>query len=390
MYIDLIKLIYGLSAVICSWLLAYALTPPVRVLAFLIGAVDVPTDDRRMHVKPTPRIGGLAIFMSFAITTLVFVNLDPELGALLIGGLILVVLGVVDDIYRLRAWTKLVFQLLAAGIAVYMGVVIDHVTLFGHYIEFGVLSIPITLVWIVGITNAINLIDGLDGLACGISVIMSLSILGVVLIHGDFTSAMLTAILAGSCVGFLPFNTHPARIFMGDTGSQFLGFTLAVISIQGVFKLHTVLSFIVPLSLFALPLLDTAYAMFRRISHGESPFSADRKHIHHRLVDMGFTQREAVRILYAICGILGLVAIVFSEDLFSYLKGIKAVAIAVCAVLVFLFNYIIMKKTSTRVLSGLTDRGYTPIPEGERHCNTCEKKEECELKNEEGNTDGTK
>jgi len=354
---DITKIIYGISAVLCSALLTYALTPPVRVLAFLIGAVDVPTDERRMHIKPTPRIGGLAIFAGFAITSLVFGKIDTELAAILIGGVMLATLGVIDDVKNLPAWSKFIVQIAVAGIAVLMGVRIGYITIFGRLIEFGVFSIPITILWIVGLTNAINLLDGLDGLACGVSGIMSLSLLGVVLIQKDFDTAILTAVLAGACFGFLPYNMNPARIFMGDTGALFLGYTLSIISIQGMFKLHTVLSFIVPLSLFALPLLDTASAFFRRLVHKESPFSADRKHLHHKLVDLGFTQKEAVRLLYAVCGMLGLVAITFTEGMFGSLRVVKAVIVLICALAVFALNYIVMKKASTRILSGLTDHG---------------------------------
>lgn len=359
------NIVYWLSAVLCAGLLSYSLTPPVRVFAYIIGAIDVPTDERRVHMKPTPRIGGLAIFCGFAVSSLVFAKIDRSLAAVLVGGLIMTVLGVFDDIYNLKPPVKLAAQVAAAFTAVYFGVVIDHITLFGKLVEFGPFSIPITVLWIVGLTNAINLLDGLDGLACGVSAIISLSIFGVVLIHGDYTSALLTALLAASCIGFLPFNTNPARIFMGDTGSQFLGYALAVISVQGVFKLHAVLSFIAPFMIFALPLADTIFAVFRRIRNGESPFSADRKHLHHKLVDMGFTQKEAVRILYSVCGILGLVAITFTEDMFSSGKWLKSAIVAACAIVVFALNYLIMKKTSTRVLSGLTDHGYTPIKKKE-------------------------
>ena len=384
------NLIYGLSAVLCAALLTYALTPPVRVLAFLIGAVDVPTDERRMHMKPTPRIGGLAIFCGFALSALVFGQINSSLVAVLIGGVIMVALGILDDIYNLKPIIKLAAQIVAAGVAVYFGVVIDHITLFGRLVEFGAFSIPITLLWIVGLTNAINLLDGLDGLACGVSAIMSLSIFGVVLIHGDYTSALLTALLAASCLGFLPFNTNPARIFMGDTGSQFLGYALAVISVQGVFKLHAVLSFVAPLMLFALPLADTMFAIFRRIRNGESPFSADRKHLHHKLVDMGFTQKEAVRILYAVCGILGLVAITFTEDMFSQGKWVKSIIVGTCAIVVFALNYIIMKKTSTRVLSGLTDHGYSPIKKEELEKEKASENKPTDVKASDGNVTDAK
>ena len=354
---DITKIVFGLSAVLCAALLTYAMTPPVRVLAFIIGAVDVPTDSRRMHVKPTPRIGGLAIFVGFAVASLVFGEINTELLAILVGGFILIVLGVIDDVKRLGAWVKFFVQLGVAGIAVLMGIKIDYITIFGNLIEFGPFSIPITILWIVGLTNAINLLDGLDGLACGVSGIMSLSLLGVVLIQRDLNSAILTAVLAGSCFGFLPYNMNPARIFMGDTGALFLGYTLSIISIQGMFKLHTVLSFIVPLALFALPLLDTVSAFVRRLIHKESPFSPDRKHLHHKLVDLGFTQKEAVRLLYAVCGMLGLVAITFTERVFGSLRVVKAFAVMIAAFAVFLVNYIVMKKTSTRILSGLTDHG---------------------------------
>ena len=359
---DITKLIFGLSAALCSALLTYAMTPPVRVLAFLIGAVDVPTDSRRMHVKPTPRIGGLAIFVGFAVASLVFGNIDRELFAILAGGALIVILGVVDDVKRLKAWTKFLIEIAVAGIAVALGIRINYITLFGGTVEFGVFSIPITILWIVGLTNAINLLDGLDGLACGVSGIMSLSLLGVVLIQKDFETAILTAILAGACFGFLPYNMNPARIFMGDTGALFLGYTLSIISIQGMFKLHAVLSFIVPLSLFALPLLDTSSAFIRRLVHRKSPFAPDRKHLHHRLVDLGFTQKEAVRLLYSVCGMLGLVAIVFTEGMFGSLRLVKALVVLGAALLVFIVNYVVMKKASTRILSGLTDHGNEKKP----------------------------
>ncbi len=359
---DITKLIFGISAALCSALLTYAMTPPVRVLAFLIGAVDVPTDSRRMHVKPTPRIGGLAIFVGFAVASLVFGNIDRELFAILAGGALIVILGVVDDVKRLKAWTKFLVEIAVAGIAVALGIRINYITLFGGTVEFGVFSIPITILWIVGLTNAINLLDGLDGLACGVSGIMSLSLLGVVLIQKDFETAILTAILAGACFGFLPYNMNPARIFMGDTGALFLGYTLSIISIQGMFKLHAVLSFIVPLSLFALPLLDTSSAFIRRLVHRKSPFTPDRKHLHHRLVDLGFTQKEAVRLLYSVCGMLGLVAIVFTEGMFGSLRLVKALVVLGAALLVFIVNYVVMKKASTRILSGLTDHGNEKKP----------------------------
>lgn len=349
--------IFGLVAFLCAALVAYTVTPPVRLLAFRIGAIDIPTDERRMHKKPMPRIGGLAIFAGFTVGTLVFCEPTSELYAIWVGGAILVCLGILDDIFRLSAWLKLLVQLFVAGIAVCFGIVIDHITLFGAYISFGYFAIPITVLWIVGLSNAINLIDGLDGLACGVSVITSLSIFLVTLIAGDTTSALITAILIGSCSGFFPYNMNPARIFMGDTGALFLGYTLSIISVQGLFKLHTVLAFLVPLSIFALPIVDTLIAIIRRLAHGQSPFHPDRGHFHHKLVDMGFTHKEAVRMLYAISSLAGLVAVIYTDAMFqeSSTRIWKTVAIMLVVGVIIILNYICMKKPSTRLLSGLVE-----------------------------------
>ena len=351
---EYINWIYGIIAVICAALLAYCLTPPVRVLAYRLGAVDVPTDGRRMHKKPIPRLGGMAIFLSFLITSLIFCKMSPGVFSICVGGFLICVLGLLDDIYRLHWAIKLVVQVVAATIAALNGVRLEQINFGGSYISFGLWSIPLTVLWIVGLSNAINLIDGLDGLACGVSAICSFSLVGVMLLMGDFQSALLTAILSGACIGFLPFNRNPARIFMGDTGALFLGYALAILSVEGVFKLHTIISFAMPISIFAIPLFDTVFAFFRRILHGKSPFSADRGHLHHRLVDMGFTQKESVGILYAACGIMGLVAVTFTDALFRSVY-VRSVCLAGVAVLIFVINCLIMKNPSARYLSGLFD-----------------------------------
>ena len=366
---NLTSLIYGMVAIACAMLVAYTMTPPVRLLAFRIGAIDIPLDERRMHKKPTPRIGGLAIFAGFVVATFVFCEPSAELYAIWIGGAILVILGIIDDIFRLNAWIKLLIQLCVAGIAVCFGMLIDHITLFGLVINFGCFSIPITILWITGLSNAINLIDGLDGLACGVSAITALSVFTVVLITGDTTSALLTAILIGACVGFLPYNKNPAKIFMGDTGALFLGYTLSIISVQGLFKLHTVLSFLVPFSIFALPIFDTFVAICRRLIHGQSPFHPDRGHLHHRLVDMGFTHKEAVRILYAISALMGLVAVVYTDAMFweSNTRIWKTLILLAIAVIILILIYICMKKPSTRILSGLAEHISEIRLEEEKH-----------------------
>lgn len=349
-------LLIGIMAVICAALTAYTVTPPVRLLAYRIGAIDVPTDARRMHRKPMPRIGGLAIFVAFFIASLVFCDHDPHIYAIWVGGAMLVGLGILDDILRLSAVVKLIVQLAAAAIAVIIfDVRIDYITVFGSTVQFGVWAIPLTILWITGLTNAINLIDGLDGLACGVSAITALSMFGVTLISGDLGSAMLTAILAASCFGFLPYNKNPARIFMGDTGALFLGYALSIISVQGLFKLHTMLSFLAPFSIFALPILDTATAIIRRVVTGHSPFAPDRGHLHHRLVDMGFTHKEAVSILYAICGLLGLVAITYTEAAFHESRTWRTLVITFASLIIIVLIFICMRKPSTRILSGLAE-----------------------------------
>ncbi len=351
------NVVFVVVAFICAFLLAYSSTPGVRVLAFRIGAVDVPLDERRIHKKPIPRIGGLAIYLSFLVTSALFCRIDRGLVTIWVGGAMLVIIGILDDIYRLRPWIKLLVQLAAAGFAVWNGCVIDHINLGGEYVFLGVFSIPLTILWITGLTNAINFIDGLDGLACGVSAISSFSFLLVVLLNGDLASTLLCVILFASCLGFLPFNSNPARIFMGDTGALFLGYALAVISVLGVFKLHAVLSFLVPILILALPIFDTLFAIIRRLAHGKSPFEADRGHLHHRLIDMGFTQKESVRILYAIAGIMGLVAVFCTNAMFDSARArtIKTIAIALIAVALFLVNYGIMIHPSTRKHTGITE-----------------------------------
>lgn len=302
-----------------AFLIALILTPVVRSLAVKMGAVDVPKDNRRMHDHPIPRMGGLAIFFGFLLSTLIFVPLTTQFRGMLLGVVIIVILGVFDDIRALRASFKLIIQIIAALIAVFTGNVIEYIAnpnIFSSnpYWHFGWLAYPITIVWIVGMTNAVNLIDGLDGLACGVSSISSLTLLVIALMVGEPDVALLVAALVGGCLGFLPYNMNPAKIFMGDTGATFLGYVLAVISIQGLFKWYTMISFVVPFLLFGLPIFDTCFAFVRRIAHGQSPMHADRSHVHHRLIDMGFSQKQAVAVLYVITAILGLSAVVLTTS----------------------------------------------------------------------------
>lgn len=304
-----------------AFLIALILTPVVRVLAVKIGAIDVPKDDRRMHTDSVPRMGGLAIFFGFLFSTLLFIPLTPQFQRILLGACIIVVLGIFDDIYALGPKLKLAVQIVAALVVILgeNGIVIDTLSnpnIFSPnpYWELGWLSAPITALWIVGMTNAVNLIDGLDGLACGVSSISSLTLLVIALLLKEPRVALMVAAVAGGCLGFLPYNLNPAKIFMGDTGSTFLGYVLGCVSIQGLFKMYTLISFVVPFLLFGLPLFDTCFAFIRRIAHGQSPMHADRSHVHHRLIDMGFSQKQAVAVLYVITAILGLSAVVLTTS----------------------------------------------------------------------------
>ncbi|MDR1736588.1 MAG: undecaprenyl/decaprenyl-phosphate alpha-N-acetylglucosaminyl 1-phosphate transferase [Oscillospiraceae bacterium] len=295
---------------------ACAVTPLVRRFAHLIGAIDVPQDERRIHKKPTPRLGGLAIFIGFIISTLLFARIDrPALGVL-IGAVIIVALGCIDDVLRVHYGIKLVFQFAAALTVALNGLTIEVFSNpfpFGEkLIALGWMSIPATVIWIIALTNAVNLIDGLDGLACGVSMIGSVSLLVIAMALQKPEVAVVMAALSGGCLGFLPYNKHPARLFMGDTGATFLGFILATTAIQGTFKVYATISFAVPFLILGIPIFDTASSVFRRLRRGGNPAHADRGHIHHKLIDMGFSQKQAVALLYGISAALGITAVVLT------------------------------------------------------------------------------
>lgn len=306
-------------AIAAAFIISFASTPIVKSFAQRVGAIDVPKDARRMHTTPIPRLGGLAIFLGFLLSVVLFAKISPEVQGILLGSVIIVIVGVVDDIVPLPALVKFVIQILAALVAVYHGVVINIITnpnIFSgsEFLFFGYLSVPITVLWIVAITNSVNLIDGLDGLAAGVSAISSFTMLIIAIVVADVNVAVIMAALAGSCIGFLPYNRNPAKIFMGDTGALLLGYVLATVSIIGLFKFYAIISFAVPFLVVGLPLFDTAFAFLRRILSGKNPMAPDRGHFHHRLIDMGFNQKQAVAIAYAISGIMGLSAVVITTN----------------------------------------------------------------------------
>ena len=313
---DWIKMLLAFAV---SLLVAYVMTPPVKRFAEKVGAIDVPRDNRRVHDHPIPRMGGLAIFIGFVLSLIFFVPMSTKVLGLLVGSVIIAVMGGVDDIVSLNPWVKLVGQIVAALVAIRCGLVFDVISnpnIFAEetYIEIGWLSIPLTMLWIVGCTNAVNLIDGLDGLAVGVSAISSMTMLIVSLFVSEPVVSIILAALTGACLGFMPYNLNPAKIFMGDVGSQLLGFVLSTASIMGLFKLHAIITFFVPLLALALPLADTIFAFFRRILHGQSPFKADKGHFHHRLLAMGLNQKQVVAVLYGISAVLGLLAVLMAGD----------------------------------------------------------------------------
>ena len=290
------------------------LTPFVKKLAGRVGAMDIPKDKRRMHHDPIPRMGGLGIFIGFLISFLVFGELSTELRGVLIGAVIIVILGIVDDIKTLRALPKFLTQIVAAIVVVAHGCRIEHV--LGWELPRWI-SYSASVIWIVMLTNAVNFIDGLDGLAAGVSAISAGSMMVVALLlvpeANATASALVLAAILGGCIGFLPYNFNPATIFMGDTGSTFLGFMLASMSVFGLFKTYTMISFVVPFLVLGLPLFDICFAVIRRVAKGQSPMHADRGHVHHRLIDMGFSQKQAVMISYLITVLLGISAVVLTD-----------------------------------------------------------------------------
>ena len=313
--------VYVVLALVVALVISFLMTPIVKTFAYKVGAIDVPKDARRMHHEPIPRLGGLAIFIGFMVSILLFANIrgDRQMQGILMGAVMIVILGVVDDITPLPAMFKFVVQIAAALIPTLHGVVIHvisnpNLTSSNAYWNMGKLSIPITVLWIVAITNSVNLIDGLDGLANGVSAISATTVLVIAMLVSESQVAIVMAALVGACVGFMPYNTNPAKMFMGDTGSTFLGFILATMSIQGLFKFYAIISFAVPFLILGLPIFDTAFAFIRRLAHGQSPMHADRGHIHHRLVDMGLSQKQAVATLYVVSAILGLSAVVLTTS----------------------------------------------------------------------------
>ena len=285
--------------------------PVVKKIAFQVGAVDKPRG-RHIHKVPTPKLGGLAIFCGFLLGYMLFGLPSSQMNSILIGSFIIILTGIIDDIVELKPIVKFSGQVVAASIiAIYGGILLKDVSAFGIYLDFGVLCYPLTIFFILGCINCINLIDGLDGLSGGISSIYFLTI-GIIATmqgkHGlDF---VLTFVMLGSTLGFLLHNFNPAKIFAGDSGSNFLGFIIAVIALLG-FKNVTMTSLIVPLLLIAIPILDTLFAIIRRTIKGESISEGDQFHIHHQLLNKNLSVKATVLIIYAVDILFAFASIIY-------------------------------------------------------------------------------
>lgn len=305
-----------------AMILTILLTPMVRSFAPEIGAMDKPSL-RKVHQSNIPRIGGIAIYLSFLVAVLFgllflggirgsVINPRPILG-ILIGGSIVMLTGFLDDIYRLKPWIKFAAQLFGAGTAIYFGVEINFITNpLNGLVPLGWISVPLTVLWLVGMTNAINLIDGLDGLASGVTAISAGTLFFVALRTHQLGAALLMLALAGAALGFLRYNFFPASVFLGDSGSYFLGFILAAASIIGVFKTTLVVALIIPLLILGVPIFDTIFAIGRRLREKKNPFAADNKHIHHLLLRAGLNQKEAVLAIYIVCVLLSTIALIMA------------------------------------------------------------------------------
>ncbi|MBO8168473.1 MAG: undecaprenyl/decaprenyl-phosphate alpha-N-acetylglucosaminyl 1-phosphate transferase [Thermoanaerobacteraceae bacterium] len=325
---QLTKLLPGLFL---AFAVTFGITPQLKKLAKRVGAVDIP-DNRKVHRRVMPRIGGLGIYLGFVAALLVMFPLTAELKGLLVGGSIILVFGLVDDIRGISPKVKLAGQVIAALVAVHAGIRVDFITNpFGDIITLGRLAVPVTVFWIVGVTNAINLIDGLDGLAAGTSAIAAVTMAVVAVMEGHLAVAVMAAALAVSILGFLKYNFHPAQIFMGDSGSLFLGFTLAVLAIMGLTKSATIISVFIPVIILGIPIFDTFFAVVRRYLQGKPIFQADKGHLHHRLLHMGLSHKQTVLAIYGVNCTLGasavLLTVLTTEQSLWILLGIAVLGI---------------------------------------------------------------
>ena len=306
------NLLNNLKIILVVFLFVVLIMPIIMKIAEHVKALDIP-NERKVHKFPIPRLGGLGIFFGFLLGYMLFCSQTPQMISILIGSFILILVGSIDDINPIKPLPKFCGQLIAAAIVVYYGnVVMQDVSAYGLYINFGFLAKPITIIFILGVINCLNLIDGLDGLTGGIATIFFITISIIISIMGIYNGldASLSLIMIGATLGFLVYNFHPAKIFMGDSGSMFLGYMIAVISLLG-FKNVTLTSFIVPVLILAIPILDTLFAIIRRLLKGESFAKADKEHFHHQILKMAGNQTKTVLIIYLIQILFSAASIVY-------------------------------------------------------------------------------
>lgn len=318
------------EAMLISVVVAFAATPLSIRIANKFGIIDKPKDERRVHKKPIPRFGGMGIFLGSMAGLMIPAGMNNKIAIAMLGGLLMYVLGVIDDIFDIKPLIKFGGQIIIASIVYSLGVRITFISnYFGaagadshaNLILSAGVGYLITVFWIVGITNAVNLMDGLDGLAAGSTAIMALSLAYIAYIHGTRLGSMPVCIalvaVAGGCLGFLPYNFSPAKTFMGDGGALYLGYMIAVLSVISPLKRATVVGALIPMLTLAVPIFDTAFAMLRRMLKHESIMHADKGHLHHHLMAAGFGQRRSVLIMYGIVGIMGIVAVLISRELYK-------------------------------------------------------------------------
>lgn len=329
---------------LAAFVMALAITPLAIRIAPKIGAIDIPKDNRRMHTKAMPRFGGMAIYIGTIGAMIAFLPMNAKLLGVIAGGTLIFLVGMIDDILGMPARVKLFAQIICAVILFQFSVRISFVgNPFGDGFYFFPwwLSLVVTVVWIVGITNTVNLVDGLDGLAAGIAFIASISISYTAYLTDRPEISLATLAIAGASLGFLPFNFNPAKIFMGDSGSLFLGFMLAGISVMGPMKGATIIATVVPMLVLALPIFDTVFAIIRRLVNGKPIMQADKGHLHHRIMAVGLGQKRTVLTLYGISGIMGVAAILLSRGLWVE-TGIL-VLVAITLIFVFLKEQEVLK-----------------------------------------------
>lgn len=323
---------------VVSFLFVLAIIPFIKIVANHIGAIDIP-NERKVHKMNIPRLGGLGMYCGFIAGYTIFGEMSIKMNAILIGSIIIIITGIVDDINPVPAKIKLIFQVIAASIvALYGEILLKDLSAFGIYINFGSLSYIITIIFIVGIINCINFIDGLDGLAAGLSSIYFITI-GIVIVvwKKNFgLDAIITFIMLGSTLGFLCHNFNPAKIFMGDTGSMFLGYMIAVIALLG-FKNVTLTTLLVPIALLAIPIIDTFFAILRRLINHKPITMPDKSHLHHQLLNLGLSHRNVVLVIY-------LLEIVFATATLIYMLYDRTIGIIIYSVL-FVLTFIFIMKT---------------------------------------------